>query len=103
MPAGPKSQPRPTDGPLRALCFAICLIGLGLTDYPRCLWADGIHLITGAQPRPTYEGLAVRALGLAGIAGLLGATIETGLVALGVRLTSPPEQTADYDDPPPAP
>ena len=94
----PDSQPRPTDQLLRAVCCAACFLGLGLEGYPHCFWMDTLRLVTGAPPQPTFAGLAVPAVGYAGVAWLLGATLETGLVALGLRLTRPPEQAADYDD-----
>jgi hypothetical protein len=97
----PAPTPPPTDWLLRALAGAAVFVGLGFLGRPNGFWLDLTRLVAGGTPRPSVYGLAVAAIGFVGLAYLLGAALETALVAAGVRLTRQPVQEADYDDHPP--
>src|SRR6476659_8894474 len=89
-------QPPPTDNLLRAVCCSCMFMALGFLGHPNGLWGDLFRLASGH--RPPLDSIVGSAVAFAMVSWFLGAAVEPALIALGLRLTHPPEQAADYDD-----
>jgi hypothetical protein len=71
-------------------------IVFGFLGHPNALWEDWFRLICGQRPPLAKVVATTMTFGM--VAWFLGATVETTLVAVGMRLTRPPDQSADNDD-----
>jgi hypothetical protein len=73
-------------------------IALGFVNHPNGLWGDLFRLVGGLSPTPALGRIAGSTAAFGMVAWFTGAAIETALISLGLRLTHPPDQAADYDD-----
>src|SRR5262245_34660515 len=94
MPAESPRQPKPIDCLLRALCCGALFVGFGFLNHPHGFWGK----IARDPTQSANERVVIEMATFAVVAWLLGSAVETGLVALGVRITRPVDQTEDYDD-----
>jgi hypothetical protein len=91
-------QPRPIDNSLRLLCCSAVFAALGFVGHPNGFWGELYRFIIGSGEPPRVDLVAGFAVGFGVLAWIFGATIETVLVSVGLRLTHADDQAADYDD-----